>query len=98
MAAAKYTKDQIVDYVAEQSGVTKQQAIAALDAFATFIGYGVQAGYGVPWPALGTFTPQDTQARTGRNPRTGVEVYIPAKRKLKFKPAPAIARRVNGEG
>lgn len=98
MAAAKYTKDQIVDYVAEQSGVTKQQAGAALDAFATFIGYGVQNGYGVPWPTLGTFSPQDTAARVGRNPHTGGEVQIPAKRKVKFKPAPAIARQVNGEG
>lgn len=45
---------------------------------------------------FGAFTTRARDGRTGRNPRTGVEVTVPAKRVPHFKPGKEIRERLNG--
>lgn len=47
--------------------------------------------------AFGAFTVRSKRERVGRNPRTGVEAKITARRVLTFKPSPTLIARVNGE-
>jgi integration host factor subunit alpha len=47
--------------------------------------------------AFGAFQVRSKRERTGRNPRTGVEAKIDARRVLTFKPSPTLIARVNGD-
>jgi integration host factor subunit alpha len=47
--------------------------------------------------AFGAFQVRSKRERIGRNPRTGVEAKINARRVLTFKPSPTLIARVNGE-
>lgn len=42
------------------------------------------------YPGFGTFTVRDRAARSGRNPRSGEPIEIPATRSVGFRPAPAL--------
>lgn len=47
--------------------------------------------------AFGAFTLRSKRERVGRNPRTGVEAKITARRVLTFKPSPTLIARINGD-
>ncbi|MCW2282439.1 integration host factor subunit alpha [Rhodoblastus acidophilus] len=47
--------------------------------------------------AFGAFTLRAKRERVGRNPRTGVEAKITARRVLTFKPSPTLIARINGD-
>ena len=81
------TKSQIIASVAEESGIDKKQATAALEALAT-LAY-ENAGDGFTIPGLGKLVKVDRAARMGRNPATGEAIQIPAKTVLKFRIAKA---------
>ncbi len=46
---------------------------------------------------FGTFNLRTKRQRTGRNPKTGVEAVISARRVITFRPSPALLRRINQE-
>ncbi len=76
-------KSQLVDAVAEKSGLTKSQAEAALDGVLTAVTDAVASGDKVTLPGFGTFEARERSARTGRNPQTGAEIAIPAGKRVK---------------
>ena len=47
-------------------------------------------------PGFGSFAVQVTQARPGRNPRTGEAIEIPRGETIRFKPAPELKARIAG--
>lgn len=72
--------------VAEAAGVSKSSADKILtEAFATIRDWTV-GGASVSIAGFGKFSEKARAARTGRNPRTGETVQIPAKAVLIFKP------------
>lgn len=54
----------------------------------------LKAGGRVELRGFGAFTVRARQGRTGRNPRTGDQVEVPAKRAVHFKPGKKIATRI----
>jgi len=77
------TKAQIADTLAEKSGLQKKQVAQLLDELAQ-LAYS-EAKNGFPVPGLGKLVIVDRAARMGRNPATGEQIQIPAKRVLKFR-------------
>ena len=69
---------ELVDKIAEKSGVTKKQADAILSAALDSIIEAVSDGQKVTLVGFGTFEPRDRKAREGRNPKTGEALTIPA--------------------
>jgi DNA-binding protein HU-beta len=59
------------------------------------VGEELAAGREVTVASFGTFSARDRPARTGRNPRTGEPLSIPASRAATFKPAKALRERLN---
>ena len=55
----------------------------------------LQAGGRVELRGFGAFSTRERQARTGRNPRTGEAVDVPAKRVPYFKPGKEMRERLN---
>lgn len=72
------TKDQMIAIMAAQSGITKRQATKALEAFMSGVTGQLKKGKKVSFSGFGTFTVSKRKARTGRNPRTGAAITIPA--------------------
>ncbi len=77
-------KADVVDRVAGEAGVPRQQAESVLNAFFDTVRSAARSGDRVGWPGFGSFSTTQRKARTGRNPRTGEAVKIPATRAVKF--------------
>jgi DNA-binding protein HU-beta len=88
------TKGQIVAGVAEKVGITKKQAGEAVEALATMAYKNAKNGFTVP--GLGKLVLVNRKARMGRNPATGAEIKIPAKRVVKFRVAKACKDAILG--
>ena len=78
--------------IAEETGLSKTAVDGVLDALRTSVHSELKAGGDVYLPGLGRFETQDRKARKGRNPKTGEEIDIPAKRVPKFVPANALKK------
>ena len=81
------TKTQIVKELAESVEISKKQAVCALEAI-TKMAYR-EAKNGFTLPGIGKLVVVDRKERMGRNPKTGEQIKIPAKRVLKFRVAKA---------
>ncbi len=88
-------KAQLIDAIAGDSGLTKADAKKALDAFIKVTGGALQGGDRVALVGFGSFGVTERSARTGRNPQTGAEIQIPAKKVVKFKAGSELTDSVN---
>ena len=79
-------KAELVTAMAEKSGLTKAAAEKALNALTAAITQSMKKGNRVGLVGFGSFSVAKRSARTGRNPQTGKEIKIPAKKVVKFKP------------
>ena len=79
-------KADLVDQVAARTGQTKVAAAAAIEAAMDVIMETVAESESVTLSGFGTFEPRNRKARTGRNPRTGDAVPIPARTVPSFRP------------
>jgi DNA-binding protein HU-beta len=78
-------KADLVNQMAEDAGITKRQATAALDALVKGISKTLKIGEKVTLVGFGTFTVIKRAARKGRNPATGAAIRIKAKKVVKFR-------------
>ncbi len=88
-------KAQLVDAMAAGTGLTKVDAKKALDAFISATTDALKSGDRVALIGFGTFSVSERSARTGRNPQTGKEIEIPAKKVVKFKAGADLADAVS---
>lgn len=79
------TKQNLVNYIAEETGLTKADATRALDATLNGIVKGLKDEGKVSLTGFCTFTKQHKAARTARNPRTGESVPVPARNVVTIK-------------
>jgi len=87
-------KQDLIDSMAKAAGVTKVQAQAALDAFMGSTQSALKKGDKVILVGFGTFSVTKRAARKGRNPQTGKEISIPAKKVVKFKAGAGLQEKV----
>ncbi len=88
-------KAQLIDAIAGEAGLTKADAKKALDAFVKVTGGALKQGDRVALVGFGSFGVSARSARTGRNPQTGKEIKIPAKKVIKFKAGSELTDSVN---
>ncbi len=88
-------KAQLIDAIAGESGLTKADAKKALDAFIKVTGSALKGGDRVALVGFGSFGVSERSARTGRNPQTGQEIQIPAKKVVKFKAGSELTDSIN---
>jgi DNA-binding protein HU-beta len=74
---------------------TKAATKKAVDAVGAVLFDLLSTGETVRWSGLGSFKVQERRARRGRNPRTGRELKIPAKKAIRFTPARALKEKLN---
>jgi DNA-binding protein HU-beta len=89
-------KGELVDKVAEKANVTKREAEAALNALTESIMEAVANDEKVTLVGFGTFEARQRQERTGRNPKTGETMTIPASTFPAFSAGKAFKETVAG--
>ncbi len=87
-------KAELIDAMAEKGELTKADAKKALDAFIESTQETLKSGEKLTLIGFGTFEVSERSARTGRNPQTGKEIQIPAKKVVKFKAGSELAGSV----
>jgi nucleoid DNA-binding protein len=88
------TKSQLIDSVATATGQSKAEMERTLEAILETTVQALTAGERIDFRGFGVFTPKETKARTGRNPRTGEAVTIAASRKVTFRPGKELKDRL----
>ncbi len=88
-------KSELIDSIAKKSGLNKTQSAEALNAVMDSVGEALEKGDSVSLVGFGTFSVKERKARTGRNPRTGTELKIPASKVPSFKAGKGLKDRVN---
>ena len=88
-------KNDLVDAVAERTGLAKSDAARAVEAVLGSVTETLQKGDQVALSGFGTFVVKARAARTGRNPRTGESIAIPASRVPAFKAGKALKDALN---
>ena len=90
------TRKELVQAVADRTGTSTSDADAAVKAVLTALTEALARGEVVRLAGFGTFETRDRPARTGRDPRTGRPVDVPAKRAVRFRAGVALRGAVNG--
>ena len=88
-------KAELVDAIASKTGSSKKAAEAALNATIEAISASLKKGDKVQLVGFGSFDVKKRSARKGRNPQTGAEMKIPAKKVPVFKAGKALKDVVN---
>ncbi len=89
-------KADLISAVAQQSGLTKKDSEAALDALVSVVEESLSKGEKVVLVGFGTFETKNRAARKGRNPQTKETITIPASKAPVFKAGKALKDKVNG--
>ena len=81
----KMNKTELISAVAEKAGISKKDADSAVNAMIDVVVEAVAANDKVQLVGFGTFEVRERNERTGRDPRTGKEITIPASHVPAFK-------------
>ncbi|WP_299239064.1 HU family DNA-binding protein [Sulfurihydrogenibium sp.] len=91
------TKTELISKTAEKAGITKAAAERAVNATIEAVAEALSKGERVAVPGLGVFNVKERRARKGRNPRTGKEITIPARKVVVFTAAKSLKETLNKE-
>lgn len=81
--------------ISAESGMTVKQVSLVLDGIFVLIAEQIEQGHEVDIPGFGKFRRKESAARKGRNPATGEEIEIAAKKAPAFLPAKSFKEQVN---
>ncbi len=90
------TKADMAKSLFNELGLNKREALELIDLFFQELGASLADGEQVRLSGLGNFYLRDKNARPGRNPTTGEEVPIPARRVVTFRAGQKLKNRVEG--
>jgi nucleoid DNA-binding protein len=79
------TKADIVDQIAERTGLTKKDVAETVDHFLSAVARALKDGHHIEIRGFGTFRVKDRKSRIARNPRTGEAVPVPPRKVPVFK-------------
>ena len=88
-------KSELIDAIAKSADLTKADAGKALDALTAAVTGALKSGDSVTLIGFGTFKVSSRAARTGRNPQTGKEIKIAARKAPSFTAGKALKDAVN---
>ena len=88
-------KSDLIEHIARQADISKAGASRALEAAIDAITEALKNGDSVSLVGFGTFVATEREARTGRNPRTGVAIKIAKAKVPKFRPGKALKDALN---
>jgi DNA-binding protein HU-beta len=88
------TKAELIEKMAKDANVSKAAADKAINSFVDGVKKALKKGDKVTLIGFGTFSVTQRKARKGRNPQTGKEIKIPARKAPKFSAGQALKKAV----
>ena len=95
-AAKRMTQTEIINHLAEKTGVKKTDAKEFFNALSDLAASEVKKNGEFTLPGFGKLVKAQRKAREGRNPATGATIKIPAKTTVKFRLGKAMKDAVGG--
>lgn len=96
--ATTLTRAEIADRLVERVGLTRQESSDVLERVLELISADLSKGNTVKLARFGNFVPLEKNPRVGRNPKTGEDAEISARRVITFRPSPMLKDSVNDSG
>ena len=90
------TKAQIIESIRSQTGFTKNKSVEIVETLLETIKKSLASGDDVLISGFGKFCVNGKRERRGRNPATGTDMMLPARRVVTFKWSPDLRDKVNG--
>jgi integration host factor subunit alpha len=91
------TKADIVEHIYERVGFSKKESADLVETVFAVINETLSSGQKVKISGFGNFVVREKNARKGRNPQTGEEILLQARRVLTFKPSLVLKNILNDE-
>ena len=92
------TKADLINSICETVNLTKQESASAFESVFETIKGTLESGEDVLISGFGRFCVKDKQERKGRNPETGDDMILDARRIVTFKCSNIMRDRINGKG
>jgi integration host factor subunit alpha len=89
------TKADIVETIYEKIGFSRKESAEIVDLVFNLIKETLETGDKIKISGFGNFVVREKQSRKGRNPQTGQEIQISARRVLTFKPSQILRKALN---
>ncbi len=89
------TRADVAEAIYEEIGLSRKDSNDILDMVIDEIIQELAKGNDVKLSSFGTFSLRDKRARSGRNPKTGVEALISSRRVISFKPSQTMRKTIN---
>ena len=91
------TKADIVETIYERAGFSKKESAELVETIFEVIKEALVKGEKVKFSGFGNFIVREKNARKGRNPQTGEEIQLAARRVLTFKPSLVLKNALNDD-
>jgi integration host factor subunit alpha len=88
------TKADLAEKLYEEMGLSKREAKEIVESFFEELRMALETGESVKLSGFGKFDLREKKQRPGRNPKTGIEIPITARRVVTFKPGQKLRTRV----
>ena len=92
------TKDNLIQTLYDQSGFSKHQSRAAVETVFELVKNALEAADDVLISGFGKFSAKKKAPRKGRNPATGEDLTLDARRVVVFKSSTVLRDKINGAG
>ena len=89
------TKAELIEELSSAASLTRKQSEVIVDAVFSSITDSLQRGEKIELRGFGSFKLRQAESRTGRNPKTGAGVLVPAKKVPSFKAGKALRDLLN---
>ena len=96
MAGKSVTRHDLSDAVYRTVGLSRAESASLVELMLEEISDCIERGETVKLSSFGSFVVREKKQRVGRNPKTGKEAVISARRVLVFKPSAVLKQRING--
>ncbi|MGD8389846.1 MAG: integration host factor subunit alpha [Desulfobacteraceae bacterium] len=90
------TKQKLTESVFEQCGIRKREAVRTVESLMEMIKSALESGEDVLISGFGKFCVNEKASRRGRNPQTGGDLTLDARRIVTFKPSGVLKGKLNG--
>ncbi|KCZ86844.1 MULTISPECIES: integration host factor subunit alpha [Hyphomonas] len=97
MSNQTITRAEVTDKIVSEVGLTRQESSDLLDRTLDMIGAALEHEDEVKLSRFGNFVVRSKAAREGRNPKTGEEATIAARRVVTFRPSPMLKAQVDNK-
>jgi integration host factor subunit alpha len=92
------TKSNIISRIINESGLTDKRSTEAVESIIEIIKSTLESGEDILFSGFGKFCVIEKSARKGRNPATGKDAMLPARKVVTFKCSGKLRDRINGVG